>query len=177
MLQRILLLMIFGIFFFGCSEDLTFSDNEMEIEKLGTENPHLNGKAVTKPFKVMASGYAVPDFTTSECGDYVLFKAKGDGHANHLGKFDVFLAYCLDLSTFQVVSPIDALQTAANGDQLYSVSYTAVPVPGTTIVVHEYEYYKGTGRFEGVTGSLTLYVDFDLATGEWTAEGEGEITY
>ena len=177
MLRRILLLVIFGLFFFGCTDDLTFSDNEMEVEKLSTENPHLNGEAVTKPLKVMASGYAVPDFTTGECGDYVFFNAFGEGNATHLGKFDVFLTYCFDLSTFQVVSPIDAVQTAANGDQLYSVAYTAAPIPGTTIYVHEYEYYKGTGRFEGVTGSSTLYVDFDLTTGEWTAEGEGEITY
>lgn len=176
MLYRVIFLFVLGMFFYGCADDNLLSDEEITME-ITEESPHLNGVAVTKPFNVRSQGTSILVPNPEQCGEFLYLVATGEGHATLIGKFDVEITTCFNPFTLQTESPIYGIHTMASGDMLYGVSATAEQIPGTSTYIHNYEYYQGTDRFEGVTGSLKLYVDFDLVTGDWTAEGEGELTY
>jgi hypothetical protein len=183
MKKALLILLFSGLFITACNDDTSLlgpKEYISSVEMMGDDgvNPHLNGKMVTRPFKVRSQGFLGPDFTSTEpeCGEAPLFAAIGEGIATHLGNFDVTIKYCVDISTGFPISSLYAVQIAANGDELYSMGY-AVPTMVPTEVIHYYDYYGGSGRFEEATGSVMLYVTFDPVTGAWSARGEGEITY
>jgi hypothetical protein len=71
------------------------------------------------------------------------------------------------------VGPILAVQTAANGDLLFSVVVGSDPSAGTL----DFLYYGGTGRFKEATGFITLFFNFDYQNQTFSNYGEGTLTY
>jgi hypothetical protein len=189
--NRFLFLLAIAAMLFACSEDSVFTDLTKSADGT-TLNSEIKkghkGKAVTKTIKIRGTGEVVylPDHI-NEFGMQV-YKAvvEGQGNASHLGKFTINLNYYAVyipipdtdgnpiepiVYTYWPISPISGVQTAANGDQLFTVAYG--PNPDGSL---HFMYDKGTGRFEFVTGFVDLFFswadDFNYSN-----YGQGEITY
>ena len=110
------------------------------------------------------------------CTDGLMqFAIEGMGNATHLGKFEVNLTNCTNLSDIQFIS---GSATAANGDFINFLSVGAgLDDLGTYT---EYMINGGSGRFEYATGLVRLYdeIEFTSPTGGiFTNQGIGTITY
>lgn len=129
------------------------------------------GKAVTKILKIRASGTMTAVPNVPECNGLFKIFVEGEGNATHLGLFTIELSYCSD--GVNPTGPIEGVQTAANGDKLYTVVVGADPQANSL----DFFYYDGTGRFEGATGFITLFFTFDYVNQTFENYGEGTITY
>jgi len=126
---------------------------------------------VTKKFKIRAAGTMIMTPDSPDCGGFIQVSVRGKGNATHLGLFTIELDYCSDGSA--PLGPIYATQTAANGDKLFSVVVGGDPSVNSL----DFLYYDGTGRFEGGSGFITLFFEFDYANQTFSNYGEGTITY
>lgn len=108
---------------------------------------------------------------SDECDGFIKLEVEGEGNATHLGLFNLALNYCTDGEN--PLGPILATQTAANGDELYSVVVGSNP----SVSSLDFLYYGGTGRFEDASGSITLFFTFDYANQTFSNYGDGTITY
>jgi len=178
-----------SLFLLSCDQDTTQTDlidqqadlvDQKLIATLFKEGDHWNTSAyniaqkkhaVTKKFKVRASGTMAMILDSPDCDGYVQVINQGEGNASHLGRFNVTVSYCGDGEA--PVSPIFAVQTAANGDQLFSVVVGSDPSVGSL----DFLYYGGTGRFDGASGFITLFFTFDYPNQTWSNYGEGTLIY
>lgn len=186
---KILYLLGIVILLLSCEKELNQTDpidqqTELIDQKLITvlfnESDHWNSSAyntakkkhaVTKKFKVRASGTMVMIPDSPECDGYIQVNIEGEGNASHVGLFTVALSYCSD--GVDPIGPIYAVQTAANGDQLFSVVVGADPSVGSL----DFLYYAGTGRFYGASGFISLFFTFDYQNQTFSNYGEGTLTY
>lgn len=182
-------LLCIGIFLFSCEKESLPIDQvdqpvnlvtETLMTSLFAEGEHWSNSsfnfakkkhAVTKILKIRTSGTMTMTPDSPECNGNILVNVEGEGNASHLGKFTITLDYCSD--GVAPVSPILATQTAANGDQLYSVVVGSDPSKGSL----DFMYYDGTGRFEGASGFITLFFTFDYVNQTFSNYGEGTLTY
>lgn len=183
-----ILAFIFAGLLFSCDVETTSPDpvsqeafltSKKVIESMFTKNSswnshaykkNLNAKIVEKPMKVRTAG--TMQMVACDFGEnYGRTIVEGKGNATHLGRFTLSLSYCFDENG--PVEYIYAIQTAANGDELYSV------VVGSNPAAHslDFIYYGGTGRFENATGAITLFFNFDYENGTFTNYGEGTLSY
>lgn len=131
----------------------------------------------TKTLKLRSAGTTVLLFPpNNNCNpNEVEVVLNGEGHATHLGLFTFFASYC-SLDGINPVSPILGVQTAANGDELYSVLVGAGEDPELGYY-QDWVFYGGSGRFEDATGEIRLYAIVDFINLTWSNHGVGTITY
>jgi hypothetical protein len=100
---------------------------------------------------------------------------QGTGNATHLGLFTIELSYCIEADNTPVTPP-SGIQTAANGDQLFTqMVFTDVdPELG---LFQDYIYDGGTGRFEDAEGYVRLYTEIDFVNLTYSNHGEGWLAY
>ena len=131
---------------------------------------NANANTVEKIFKVRTTG--TMQMVACDFGEnFDKTMVEGEGNASHMGLFTISLSYC-----FNEEGPVEyiyATQTAANGDELYSVVVGNNPEEQAL----DFYIYDGTGRFMGATGEITLFFNFDYENGTYTNYGEGTITY
>ncbi|MFP4623622.1 MAG: hypothetical protein ACLFRX_05535 [Gemmatimonadota bacterium] len=151
----------------GCQEEATTGPVVAEAEF----SRHQGAEAVQRPFKGDFAGTMAPG---AQCGVQpwqVMLYVQGEGQATHLGKTTLDLSACWDMATYQPISEVLAVYTAANGDEVWMRVVGAYSMAGT-----DYEIYGGTGRFDGAEGLLHVtgeqYPDFT-----WSTEAIGWITY
>lgn len=195
MKTRLLFLLLFAILFIGCNDEIvtkidTQSFDTEQAEKLLSPFKNYisnfkevtiskkseNATAVTKTIKFhSSSGTFEFIYPSTECPDEVQVLIIGEGNASHLGHFTVKNTYCSDFSQ-NPTTPIRGLLTAANGDMINTmvISVNYDPEIG---FIYDYIVVSGTGRFEGVTGYLTMYGLIDIPNLFWSLKGEGLITY
>jgi hypothetical protein len=65
---------------------------------------------------------------------------------------------------------------AANGDQLIASLTWAVQVGPIVSIVEQATITGGTGRFEGASGSFTIWREFNPAAGTTTGSFEGTVS-
>jgi hypothetical protein len=171
-MRPILLLTVLSVAAAGaCSNDVTGADFRTDQMKARSD---ASGPGVrTVPFKARYDAHVVGVGPGLGC-DARLF-LEGGGNGTHLGQFTITLGFCgradgtLDNGTGTFV--------AANGDLLnitfHGVSDGGYPVLHFTSYV---TFVGGTGRFEGATGSATVYGIFDARTGAGPADWDGTIT-
>ena len=158
-----MLLVVFSLSMFTCSNDA--------VEMVDDSRSPM----IERPWKSKASGtFQMVEPTV--CTDGLLqFAISGTGNGTHLGKFDVDLTNCTNLSDYFFIS---GTATAANGDQVNLMSagpgvdesgpYTLFMIDG------------GTGRFEFATGMVRIYEEIEFTSptgGIFTNKGIGTITY
>jgi hypothetical protein len=99
--------------------------------------------------------------------------AAGGGTASHLGRFTVTYGFTVNLLTFEGVGSAQFI--AADGDSFYTTSTaTGAPTgrtPGENRIVETHTITRGTGRFAGATGGLTLVRLSDLGVTSGSFEG------
>ena len=142
------------------------------------------------PFKAefFTGGGLDPEDTS--CGGPPVLKnvQDGSGEATHLGRFDVHITFCMDVTDFadgkiegEESLPYDrgvGVFIAANGDELYftiSGEVVATEKPGYQLEFADaWIVTGGTGRFEGATGSGVTESYVNTAARQtdhvWTAE-------
>lgn len=137
------------------------------------------GALKTKTFKIRQSGNMIM-LNPAEygCDDSIAFVVvEGQGHVTHMGLTSVNISYC----TFDGLNSNDIIYgflTAANGDKIFSFLTFASEAPDENgIWIQEWTVYDGSGRFDGATGEITLYVTFDFPNSLWSNTGVGTITY
>ena len=184
-----LIIIVTGLFLFctSCDNDMitsqTEADANKEIAAETSRNPLniSNGKQVTKPlfFKNVTGTFEFmpnPELCTPY-GGFMQAVAPGSGQGTHFGRFEVTNRWCIN-DEGDPISPILAVVFAANGDRMDATMINSEP--DLENPPYEYLYYViqgGTGRFDGATGSYTLYGVADFATLTWEYNGEGVITY
>jgi hypothetical protein len=186
----------------GCSDDGVQNDidNTVEIDAQMMEkylDPLMNydirdhnpdyrstltsarGKDVTKKLKVRQSGIMTPIFGYEGClPEEAFIIIEGTGNGTHLGLHGIDISYCTT-DPLGLTSPyqIYGYLTAANGDVVNGMLVGASEDPDLEIIIQEWEFYDGTGRFEGASGGVTLYVSFNFDNFTWSNTGVGTITY
>jgi hypothetical protein len=186
MKKQLLFLLAIVAMLFGCSEDVLLDDYAKSTDENAPQSEMLKenkGKAVTKTIKMR--GYGSVEYTPHHISDegmqVYLATVEGQGNASHLGLFEIDLTYYAMyipipdsdpiVYTYWPISPITGIQTAANGDQLFTAAYG--PNPDGSL---HFMYNNGTGRFEYVTGYVNLFFNWSDDF-NWENFGEGEITY
>lgn len=144
-------------------------------------SPLINtrGKDVTKKLKVRESGIMTPIFGYDGClPEEAFILVEGTGNGTHLGLHSIDISYCTT-DPLGLTSPyqIYGYLTAANGDIVNGMLVGASEDPDLGIIIQEWEFYDGTGRFEGASGGVTLYVTFNFENFTWSNTGIGTITY
>jgi hypothetical protein len=99
----------------------------------------------------------------------------GEGTASRLGRFTVVADFTLNLATASGSGRVT--YAAANGDLLTgTVTGRAVVSAGIAVVTETVTITRGTGRFAGATGTLTVVRRVVQATGVSSGTVEGTIT-
>jgi len=111
----------------------------------------LTALAVTRPFHLVEHG----TLTVDKDGNLV---AEGTGTATHLGRFALHRTATLKPNTGgELEVDGQATLTAANHDQLEaSIKGTLNPQTGKAVLT--YEWTRGTGRFQNVSGTTVWLV-------------------
>ena len=123
-----------------------------------------------RPLTERSSGILGP---VGPCAAGVAYAAQGSGNATHIGRFDIDLTWCLDPATGAITSG-GATVVAANGDRMtFDVDGQAAS-PGE-LDMH-FVIVGGTGRFADASGYVDV-VALVGATGSWTSEGTGWMSY
>ncbi len=187
--MKLNIFLMIGLFLFAisCGNDSITSQNGADegitvMAETGSNPLNIsNGKEVTKPLafkKVTGTLEFVPNPIV--CGPFDGFMqivAPGSGVGTHVGRFDVTNRWCINESG-DPISPVLAVVIAANGDELYAEMIGMEP--DLENPPYEFLYYEitgGTGRFDGASGSYTMYGITDFVALTWSHSGEGEITY
>jgi hypothetical protein len=171
MKKTIFFLALTCIFMTSCNEDLFTEDldSQSKLNLLEKSDQFLNGKAVTKTFKIHRwVGTIVFD------NEQIIME--GTGNASFLGKF-------VSLGKYEEIGVPETMKGkiwGANGDGIDLIYDFNFNPPVIQDVDNAKAYYKivgGTGRFSGVTGTIVMHGYLSLDTGNYDMEGEGEITY
>ena len=108
---------------------------------------------------------------------FVAVTLEGEGHATHLGHFDVSSSIVANEADGTAVGTYEF--TAANGDTLtadYTEYFAPTDVPGVFSDVITATITGGTGRFAGATGSFVSDRVADHVTGIVSDSFEGTIS-
>ena len=100
----------------------------------------------------------------------------GEGIVSHLGRITQTITGCFSPAT--LTSTGDAALIAANGDEVH-LAVTSAFAPGgpaaNAVVTTHGTIVGGTGRFTGVTGSVTIITTFDPQAGIGSATLDGTL--
>ena len=165
---------------------------QQESESISpVENEELSFRSATRPFKgtVLETLSDVMD-PDCECeDDDLVVGSSGEGNLTHMGKVTSEATICIESFILdENGQPIGSIEngvciklTAANGDELIADGgpHSLLFDPDCLCVTGTFEvvFNGGTGRFEDATGSANLTISFDPATGIYTEEYDGEISY
>ena len=172
------LLLAFVVFLAGCQEDDLFDNSSPagELKNTGGIKSRAPSAQVTMTIKfIKSSGTMAIVYPSDDCPENMKFLIQGNGVASHLGRFTVENRVCMSLSG-DFLSPITGTLTASNGDQIFTmVVNNYIGTDG--LEYYEYTVLGGNGRFEGVTGNITMYGEIDMVNMIWSLAGEGAIIY
>ena len=165
-------------FLLGCQPD-SLTD-AVDLKDIAIRSESAMSSPITKPFK--ATGYGHQVTPTIECALSLPRAAEGDGTGTHIGRYEVDIQECLDLSTG--IATGVAVHTSANGD-LMVVDYTMqyIPDPDNPYAVEgiftswSVNGSASTGRFAGATGNGTGSLTGDLEENWMEWHVVGTITY
>lgn len=129
----------------------------------GTETLTMSNRAKMVPHKGNIFFYPTAVEPTND-PLVVRISYEGEGNASHFGHFTETGEYFLHsdaAGTPLFISDVIATRYAANGDEVYLTNVTGVITltgdPAHPLILDgDFNYGGGTGRFEGVTGSLLL---------------------
>ena len=132
------------------------------------------GQRKQVPFRGRLEGIAT---ATPLTPPFVAVNLEGEGHATHLGHFDVSSSIVANAADGTAVGTYEF--TAANGDTLtadYTEYFTPTDVPGVFSDVITATITGGTGRFAGATGSFDAERIADTVHGTVTETFDGTIS-
>lgn len=113
---------------------------------------------------------------TSEVTPPILnIDGSGSGLSTHLGPFQFRFDATVDLATGS--GPVTAVFIAVNGDRVFAEGNgQATSVGERASVIETFTVTGGTGRFQGVSGQVTMIRLVTLATGESVGAFDGRLT-
>ncbi len=165
---------------------------------LSNENPSegRSGNEKSRPFKatLQSSLNTDPSIPLTLCsGDLPEFAIPDHflaGNATHLGLLNADLSTLhhddcnLSFATMTLTTSVAGQLAASNGDLVYYTGEDVIDVfnlltgGGPTGTINgTWTITGGTGRFDGASGSFTISGPVDFATGTFSAEALGTITY
>ena len=130
--------------------------------------------AVERPFALNGSGVAT--LLTDESGNLIGAIPTGSGRATHLGQWTVAGNVTYTPINGGLKSGGEATLTAADGDMLV-FEIDGVLDPGTAIDQGVFHFVRGTGRFEGASGTVDFVVTINPITGGFELTAVGTINY
>ena len=187
MIKKIMLLLCFGLILSACTDNDTLYSPELDESSYKAESSEFvkHTKMVPQPLKTKTKKLKIKGQGTiqylpeiGECGvGESLTIAQGTGKSNILGKFTLFLSYCIEEDCDNTTPPT-GYHISSKGDTLYSTfQYADFEEDGRFFQV--YDYHGGTGEFINATGSIKLYFELDTYTcpNVYTNYGVGTLTY
>ena len=160
----------------------SFNNQDLSLKSsLATKN--FNANRVTKDliFKYFGGTFRVVPIP-GNCGAFIpplQFTVEGEGIASHIGRYTAQNFTCV-APDGSFLSPLYGFITAANGNIINAELNESYPdVENPPFVYYQYDIIEGSegGRFEGVTGYITLYGIVDQNQGIFDFEGWRQITY
>lgn len=154
-----------------------------QVDKaLFSNSNQRRGDLVERPIKFRSEGTLTFVYDSEACGDDETNMInqtliEGLGHGSHMGNISIHLSYCwhFERGEMELDSYVMGKVVASNGDEIYVVLTGSDDDEKGHF--QTYMILNGSGRFEGATGSYTLYGDIDYVNGVWHHEGEGVIWY
>jgi hypothetical protein len=181
MKTRIVLLSVLMIVAIGCEKDsspyeeISLPEQQLSpllnisiTDYLPENSQYLKGVAVTRTIKF----FEVTGTMVLDPGGTYPTLILGEGHASHMGHYTVKNTF----GFYYGYPTYFGFLTAANGDEIRTVVIDSGPDPVYGIYL-EYIVLGGTGRFEGITGTISMYGSMDLENLTWTLQGEGQVIY
>ncbi len=136
---------------------------------------HLKRAAITKTIKFFELSGTI-EYDVNACGPDTKVMILGEGNATHLGRYTVLNTYCVNSDGIPV-SPVYGFITAANGDEIHTMLIGSSYNSDLDLFYLQYLVLDGTGRFEGVTGTISMFGTMDAQNLVWTLEGEATINF
>jgi len=182
-MKKITLLLILTAFLFGCEKDATLNEsNDLDSEQIALKKAELTLKH--KCWLTAVSDLTIP-FTPCVPAEYNVQVPGGGwmkGHETHGGKL------IMELSTWaitecylgpgptQLTEMVEGTHTVANGSYYhYSGTLTVDFTNGD--LTGEIDLLGGSGKYEGVTGHLTISGKQNFETLVATFTGEGFLIF
>lgn len=181
MKNRIIFLLALAFAVISCEKDFTLNENASQAGR--NNDVLLETSELVLPFK--ATFTTVPDYSAEfvQCVpvEYEVEIPNGGllkGNATHVGKINAAMSQwtvteCqLGPGPTQITEHISGIITAANGDYYNFGGFATIDV-ATNSLSGEMHFLDGTGKFAGVSGTITLSgtADAQTAVAEFTGEG------
>jgi len=154
------------------------------------KNVEFSLRSADRPFKGTVFEVLVDKADLGcECQTPIVGYAGGHGKMTHMGNVTSKAEVCIEDVIFDengvfvktLVEGVCISLTAANGDELLLVGESHVIIADPECACETAEFRAtvtgGSGRFEDATGWADVFLSFDPATGVFTEEYDGEISY
>ena len=191
--MRNTLLILFLVFFAAsCEKDLYLEGGPTNGQKYGNNNTEMG--AVQLPFS--ATFTTLPGEYIMQLSEDFSISAGGPitGNATHVGLIQEVPSFWkvdsigfnfvnigteeeLEMVPVSIIEYIGGEIHSANGDYYTYKGEAVVSLVGEPVLSGEMRFTGGTGRFEGVSGSIQLSGTADFETGSATFKGNGVIIY
>jgi hypothetical protein len=181
------------LYFSACQKDSEITNTVKDDETtMLTTNTELTSRAAPRPFKGTTKTWLVEEGDVAcACSDMttIIGYGEGGGQVTHLGNVSEELTVCIEEIVFDEngefveghIGGVCVELTAANGDEVWLLGGPHIfkPAPGCFCMKAQLKetITGGTGRFEGASGQVDVLVTFDIATGIYTEEYDGWISY
>ena len=204
-MRNTLLILVLVFFAASCEKDLYLEGGPTNGKNYGRNNVEVG--AVQLPFSAtfttISDGSLICLFKGietlkylcgTENGSYIAGGGPITGNATHVGliqenlsswkvtDFDLIFGN-IGTDEDPVIGPISIIEYiegeihSANGDYYTYEGEAIVSLVGEPVLSGEMRFTGGTGRFEGVSGSIQLSGTADFETGSATFKGNGVIIY
>lgn len=175
---------IMMVMLFACNKE--FNDEEpLTLKKANVPVPMKADFCATPDLTSPMMLIPVPGLDPTKPESYLPSKMFISGNATHLGNVNAEKSYSLVETLQFIVEPVEGgsplfflkqtgtgVMTAANGDS-YPITWWCKTSLANWTYVGEVTMYSGSGKFEGMTGTVTMIgaVDKVAGTNCWTADG------
>lgn len=177
--------MVLMMMLVACNKDEFVQEESLELKKAKVPIPMKADFCATPDLTSPMMLIPIPGLDPTNPNSYLPSKMFVSGNSTHMGQVDSEKSYILVESLKLIVEPVEGgsplfflkqtgtgVMTAANGDD-YQITWWAKTSLANWTYIGEVKMFDGTGKFEGMTGTVQMVgaVDKVAGTNCWKADG------
>lgn len=177
--------MVLMMMFVACNNDQFVQEEPLTLKKAKVPIPMKADFCATPDLTSPMMLIPIPGLDPTDPKNYLPSKMFVSGNATHMGRVDTEKSYSLVETLELIVEPVvggsplfflkqtgTGVMTAANGDN-YPITWWAKTSLANWTYIGEVQMFSGTGKFEGMTGTVQMIGAVDMVAGTncWKADG------